>query len=210
MFGLLCRNRWKGVVLLFSVPLIALGCGNFDRLGTEGFDDSGSRLIVEHIEPDYFGESTNQVDVIPDDCDGEDEPFSDHYAQVFMTNRPLNNATEQTASTVHLYYYDLNYTPVTVGTPDLPSLLARPITDSVAIDPCDLGSTTCPEVEFTVELVPVSQKSVLAASISGQVQYNVTYFFWGENDFGESVSVHGSTWFYAANYDNCSGGEGGG
>ena len=215
MFGLLRKSRWKDFAMLFSVPLVVLGCGDFDRLGTDGFDDSGSRLIVEHMWPDYFEETTNQVDIIQDNCAAagetpDPEPYTDHYTVVVMTNRALNNATQQTASTVHLYYYDLHYIPATVGTPGLPSLLARPITDSVAIDPCEPGSASCPEVEFTVELVPVRQKAVLAGYLLAnptilQLQYNVDYFIWGQNDFGEEVSVHGYTWFYATNYNNCGG-----
>lgn len=213
MFGLLCRSRWRGFALLFSVPLVVLGCGDFDREGADGTDDSGSRLVVEYIDPIYFDESTNQVDVIQDNCaaPGEDpdpEPFSDHYAIVSITNRALNNATQQTASTVHLYSYELSYTPSTQGTPPLASFNVFAITESVAIDPCDPGSASCPEAEFTVKLVPIREKNILRGYLIAdpsilQLEYNAHFVFFGENVFGEPVSVDGGSWFLALDYNNC-------
>ncbi len=71
MYGLLCRNVFKGMVLFFCVPWVLLGCGNFDReFGAGGVDDSGSLLNVERIAPTYLEESTDgpaQVDVFRDE-----------------------------------------------------------------------------------------------------------------------------------------------
>lgn len=218
MLGLLRKSTWRGFALLFSVPLVVLGCGDFDReFGAGGTDKSGSRLIVEQIEPSYFEESTNQVDVIQVDCaagTGEDEdwePYSDHYAVVSISNRPLNNATEQTATVVHLFSYELSYTPVTQGSPPFASSNVFPIAGSVAIDACTPGSTSCPTVDFTVELVPIIEKAVLRGYVEdpqypSQLHYNAHYIFFGENDYGEPVSADGFTDFYASGYDNCGGG----
>ena len=203
MFGLLRRNTVSGSALLLIIPFLALECGSLDGA------DSGSLLNIEKIEPTYFSESTNQVDVIRDLCEGDPpkpEPYTDHYAVVAFTNRSLPNAQEMTASMVYLAEYDIRYTPATQGTPALPSLLSLPITETVGIQPCEPGRASCPQTEFTVELVPVRQKAVLAGSLTGQLQYNVHYKFYGSNDFGERVSSEGSTFIYVSNYDFCEGG----
>jgi len=212
MFGLLRRNTSGGCALLLFIPFLALACGNFDSPFMDGADDSGSLLRIEKIDPTYFDEATNQVDVIRDACDegeGESkpEPYTDHYAVVAFTNRSLPNAPQMTASMIYLTEYDIRYTPASQGTPALPSLLSLPITATVGIQPCQPGQTSCPETEFTVELVPVRQKAVLAASLgSFQLQYNVRYKFYGFNDFGEWMSSEGSTFIYVSNYDFCEGG----
>ena len=55
MYGLLCKNTFKGMVLFFCVPWVLLGCGDFDReFGAGGVDDSGSLLNVEKNRPDLF------------------------------------------------------------------------------------------------------------------------------------------------------------
>jgi len=200
-----------GYALLFFIPILALACGSLDGA------DSGSLLRIEKIEPNYFGESTNQVDVIRDLCEGDPpkpEPYTDHYAVVAFTNRSLPNAQEMTASMVYLAEYSIDFTPATTGTPPLPSNFNPcgepyqrcPITETVGIQPCEPGRTSCPQTEFTVELVPVRQKAVLAGSLTGQLQYNVHYKFYGSNDFGERVSSEGSTFIYVSNYDFCEGG----
>jgi hypothetical protein len=196
--------------------LFGFGCGDFDRPGTGGIDDSGSLLIVERIEPTYFDESTNQVDVIQVNCAplGEEEDwedYTDHYAVVSMTNRSLDNATHQTTSVVHLSFYTLRYIPVTTGTPPFDSTNVFPIADSVAIEGCEPGSASCPEVDFTVELVPVLEKALLRPYVESplypfQLQYNALYIFYGWNNFGKQVTVEASTNFYASGYDYCEGG----
>lgn len=215
MYGLLCKNTFKGMVLFFCVPWVLLGCGDFDgEFGAGGSDKSGSLLNVEDVIPLYFDEATNQVDVVQDNCaaPGEDpdpEPFTDHYAEIAMTNRPLNNAEEQTASWIYLTRYEIHYTAVTQGTAPLLSTNVIPITESVGLEPCDPGGS-CTEESFIAELVPVREKSELYQFLQEnptvfQLQYNVHYVVFGENDFGKQVSADGFSNFYATNYDNCGG-----
>jgi hypothetical protein len=193
------------------------GCGDFDREGAGGTDKSGSLLNVETITPMYFDEPTNQVDVVLDNC-AEDpvndpldpEPYTDHYAEIALTNRPLNNSEEQTASWVYLTRYRIYYTPVTQGTDIFLSSNLIEITESVGIEPCDPGAS-CQAETFMAEFVPVREKEELYQQLLNnpalnQLQYNVHYIFYGENDFGYDVSADGYTNFYATNYDNCSGG----
>jgi hypothetical protein len=194
-----------------------LGCGDFDREGAGGTDKSGSLLNVEHVTPTYFDEPTNQVDVVLDNC-AEDpvndppdwEDYTDHYAEIALTNRPLNNSDEQTASWIYLTRYEIRYTPVTQGTDVFLSSNVIPITESVGIEPCDPGGS-CQVTTFMAEFVPVREKEALHDQLLSnptldQLQYNVHYIFYGENDFGYDVSTDGFTNFYATNYDNCSGG----
>jgi len=216
MHGLLCKNTFKGIILFFCVPWVLLGCGDFDReFGAGGSDKSGSLLNVEEVDPTYFDESTNQVDVVQVNCaapgeDPEPEPFTDHYAEISVTNRPLSNADEQTASTIYLIRYEIHYTAVTQGSPPLLSSNVNPISESIGLEPCQPGSA-CQEESFIAEMVPVREKAVLNQFLQDnptvfQLQYNVHYVVFGENDFGEPVSADGFTNFYAANYDNCGGG----
>ena len=216
MDRLLCRNTFTGMVLFLCVPWVLLGCGDFDTLyGAGGAADSGSILQVEEVIPTYFEEATNQVDVVQSDCaapgdDPDPEPYTDHYAEIAMTNRPLNNAEEQTASWIYLSRYDIYYTAVTQGSPALSSSNAIPIAESIGLEPCQPGGA-CTEESFLTELVPVREKAVLYQYLQEnpgvfQLQYNVHYVIYGVNDFGERVSADGFTNFYASNYDNCGGG----
>jgi hypothetical protein len=215
MYGLLSRKTFSGILLLFCVPWVLVGCGDFDRtFGGGGTDNSGSILNVEEVIPTYFDEATNQVDVVQDNCaapgdDPDPEPFTDHFAEIAMTNRPLNNAEEQTASWVYLSGYQIHYTPVTQGSPLLPSSNVIPISESVGLEPC-LPAGACTEESFVAEMVPVREKGELYQFLLDnptvfQLQYNVHYVVFGENDFGEPVSADGFTNFYATNYDNCGG-----
>jgi hypothetical protein len=213
MCGLLSRNTIIGFALFLSLPLFGFGCGNFEDALGAGADKSGSIFNVEYIDPVYFEDSTRQVDVFmnpncgTDEDEPDPEPWSDHFADVTFTNRPLNNSIEQTASTIYLTEYLVSYEPLTQGSPDLPSRLVRPIRESGGIEPCDPGSQCAGETLGQIEFVPVSQKFVLQPYVFtlGQLEYNIYYRFFGVNDYGYEVSADGATNFLAADYDNCGG-----
>ena len=146
------------------------------------------------------------------------EPYTDHFADVTLSNRPLNNSTVQTASTIYVTSYQLRYEAVTQGSPPLPSSNILQIGDTVGLEPCDPGSDCEGETISQIEFVPVAEKEVLYNYLFGaggtcnpvtgagcQLQYNVYYTFFGENDFGYEVRTSGVTNFYASNYDNCGG-----
>ena len=220
MYGLLCRNTFKGMVLFFSVPWVLFGCGDFDAVGS---DKSGSIFNIEGIDPTYFDESTRQVDVVRSICSTGDEepdpePYTDHLADVTLSNRPLNNSLQQTASTIYVESYQLRYEAVTQGSPPLPSSNLIPIGESFGLEPCDPLSDCEGETLSQIEFVPVAEKEVLYDYLFGaggtcdpvtgvgcQLQYNVYYVFFGKNDFGYEVAASGVTFFYASNYDNCGG-----
>ena len=221
MYGLLCRNTFKGMVLFLCVPWVLLGCGDFDReFGAGGSDKSGSLFNIEEIDPTYFDESTRQVDVARSVCSTDDEPdpepYTDHFADVTLSNRPQNNSEEQSASTIYVRSYQLRYEGVTQGSPPLPSSNVIQIGESVGLEPCDPGSDCQGETISQIEFVPVREKSVLYEYLYGvngtcnqvtgegcQLQYNIYYTFFGVNDFGYDVTANGVTSFYASNYDNC-------
>lgn len=220
MCGLPSRNTRKGFALLIFLPLICLGCGDFEAPGS---DKSGSIFSVEDIDPVYFAESTRQVDVRMDNCADDPltdpydpEPFSDHFADVTLSNRPLNNSDEQTASTVYVQSYELWYEPLTVGAPPLPPFPRKAIGDYVGIEPCEPASDCQGETLGQIEFVPWDRKNVLNGYLYGpsgscdvltgqgcQLEYNIYYRFYGENDFGYGVRADGVTNFYASDYDNC-------
>ena len=154
--------------------------------------------------------------MFPDECadpgePSDPEPYTDHYANIAITNRHLPNAQEETASWVYLKEYEIHYTPVTQGTDIFLSSNVIPITQIVGIAPCELGATSCAALIFTAELVPVREKTKLREQLLNnptleQLHYNVHYVFYGENDFGERVSADGFTDFYALDYLHCGGG----
>jgi hypothetical protein len=211
MYGLLSRNGFKRMVLFFCVPWVLLGCGDLD---TGGSDKSGSLWNVIEVDPIYFDESTNQIDVVQDNCAAPDEDpdpgaFSDAYAEIFMTNRPLPNAEEQTASWIFLTGYEIHFTPLSQLTPPPPTFNTGPISESFGIEPCEPGSS-CQAESFRAEFVPLELKRVLYQYLvdnptAYQLQYNVHYIFHGVNDFSYPVSAEGSSFFYALDYDNCGG-----
>jgi hypothetical protein len=219
MFGLLCKNKVKGMVLFFCMPWVVLGCGDFDA---DGSDKSGSLFNIEEIDPTYFDESTRQVDVVRSICSSGDEgdvdpePYTDHFADVTLSNRPLNNSLEQTASTIYVDSYQLRYEGVTQGSPPLPSSNVIQIGETVGLEPCTPGGDCQGETISQIEFVPVEEKNVLYDYLYGvngtcdtvtgqgcQLQYNIYYTFFGENDYGYDVSASGTTFFYVSNYDNC-------
>ncbi len=215
MDALLRRNTVITAVLLLCTPWVCLGCGDFDReFGGGGSDKSGSLFNVESIEPIYFENPTRQVDVFqnafcsgdPEDPDPED--FTDHFANVIFSNRPLPNSEEQTASTIYLTRYEVSYQPLTQGSPVLTPFTVTTIDDYVGILPCDVGAVCEGEMITGVEFVPVRLKNELAQFILdtgiSQLEYNIRYVFFGENDYGYDVSADGATYFLASNYDNCS------
>jgi hypothetical protein len=207
--------KWKGLALLVFAPLVAFGCGDFEQPGT----DCGSIFAIEQIDPVYFSESTRQVDVFRDlDCaddpeNPEDEPYTDHLADITFSNRPLTNSEEQTATRIDLQEYQVWYTPITQGSPDLDSFNETTINDGNGIDPCEPGADCEGETVSQLEFVDVRVKEVLRQHILDtgifQLEYNIHYRFFGVNDFDCRVSAEGSTFFYAADYDNCGGGGGG-
>jgi len=221
MCGLRSRNMLKAFALFLSVPLFGLGCGDFDA---DGSDKSGSLFNLEYIDPTYFEESTRQVDVALGNCadldeDPDPEPFSDHFADVTLSNRPLNNSLE-TPPKIYLDEYWVWYEPLTLGSAALPNITVTGIRDHAGIDPCDPGGQCSGETLSQIKFVEVQQKGVLydylyapggtCDPLTGvgicQLEYNIYYRFFGTNDYGYEVSADGSTNFYATNYDNCGGG----
>ncbi len=216
MCGILRKKTWRGLSLFLFVPLVCFGCGDFD---TGGSDKSGSLFLIEEIDPNYFEESTRQVDVVQNpNCSGDlenpdPEPFSDHFANITFLNRPLNNSETQTASRIDLQEYEVWYEPITQGSPPLSSFNETTISDGNGIDPCDPGSDCIGETITQIEFVPLSVKDVLAPYVDElgefQLHYKIYYRFYGVNDFGFRVSAESSTDFLVNGYDNCGGGGGG-
>ena len=182
--------------------------------GTTDLDDIGcalvrSQLIVDQIEPTYFGQPTNQVDVKRGICElYYGEPFRDYFADVTLSNRPFPTEPGE-GTTLYLARYEIIYIPVTQGAPSLESIVV-PMT--LEIPYCPPGDDPCSVTTFIAEFVPVRQKEVMNQFLQQnptitQLTYNIDYTFFGDNYFEEEVSGDGFSFFYAANYDNCWVGE---
>lgn len=141
-------------VLVLGVALTA-GCGDIPG----DAEDTGSIMKVELITGWEDQEDKNTVDVVRGTCEAgegegktEPEPFYDHLARVEITNRPLPNTDEQTASPVYLKSYTITYQAIdnTINGP-LPELVGYveiPIQDSRGIPPCNPGQSSCPATEY--------------------------------------------------------------
>jgi len=154
-----CRHRDPHTallgVLLVGVAL-TVGCGDIPG----DADDTGSIMNVELITGWEDQEDKNTVDVVPGTCESGEgqtkpEPFYDHLARVEITNRPLPNTDQQTASPVYIKSYTLTYQPIdnTINGP-LPDLLGYvdiPIQDTQGIAPCNPGQSSCPATEYFLD-----------------------------------------------------------
>jgi len=199
--------------------LLFLGCGDFT---SEGSDKSGSLFNVESIVPIYFKEATPQVDVFLDNCADDPaepvdpEPYTDHFAEVTLSNRPYTNSEEQTATPIKVLEYRVRYEPLTLGSPELEPFTRRDIAGDDVIDPC-LPDSDCPGETLTgIYFVPIREKGVLRDYLFDacdldpeewegdcQLAYNIYYTFWGENDYGYPVRAERGARFFVTNYDNC-------
>jgi hypothetical protein len=146
------------MLLVFLLGLVvAFGCGDIPG----DAENTGSILNVELITGVDNGEDQNTVDVVPGACEATEdaqakpEPFFDHLARAEITNRPLPNTTQQTATTVKIQYYTVTYEPIdnTINGP-LPGLLSYvdiPVQDSRGITPCQPGTSACAATEYILQ-----------------------------------------------------------
>jgi hypothetical protein len=208
-----CRHLGSGNMLsVFLLGLVvAFGCGDIPG----DAENTGSILNVESMSGFYNDGVTNQVDVLMDNCttggEGEPEPeyFSDHFGQVEVTNRPLPNTLQQTASPAYIRAYTITYQPIVTPSASPPALdpyVEIPLLDSRGIPPC-LPGPTCAAIEYTqLKFVDVAKKLEYlnkGGNPSLVASYNVRYTFYGENIFGEEFTFGGGTNCTFANYDYC-------
>jgi hypothetical protein len=201
-----------GSVLGVTV-FLAAGCGSVDSINPE---DSGSVFTAGNVVSSYLGKDTeNQVDIHQDMCTKGAEPFSDHFGKVPLSNKPWPNHEEQTASTVYLTNYRIDYTRLDADAPDLPSVT---LNKSATILPCD-PDTDC-STEVTLIYMPVATKQIIEAYYcpsfnpdgtcatphlpwTAQRTYDLLYTINGVNEYGEAVSAITSSEFLVSDYDLC-------
>lgn len=201
---------------LFLAALFLFGCGDITEQG-------GSIFYVNTISGVYKdGDLTNQVDLEPGTCDPgpppEPEFFSDHFTEVEFINRPLPNAEEQTASVIYIRRYVITYTPLdqNTSTCPLPSPVIQQVNDTQGIPPCALDEACTGTTMTQLYFMPVRTKFLINdlqlgpgtcwdGTVGDQLAYNVQYQFFGENDFGETVTAVADYNFLADNYNNCGG-----
>lgn len=200
-----------GVLLLGMA--VTVGCGDVPG----DTEDTGSILKVESVSGLYLGKLTNQVDTTKGICDGSEEDdieyedFSDHFGQVEVTNRPLPNTDEQTASPVYIRSYTVSFVPIDhagVTPPPLEPYRAIPLIDTRGIQPCPPNSTSCAPTKYApLKFVDIAKKQEYltrgGAVIDKPASYNIRYTFKGENIFGEEFTFGGGTNFTIFNYDYC-------
>jgi len=186
--------------------LILAGCG---ELAAPGSYDSGSILEIASIVGSYNGENTNQVDVVPGVCGtgGEVTPefYSDHYADAVLVNRPWPNAEHQTGSTITIDAYQVQYIPIDVEAPALPTTRI-PLVDTISIEPCEEGSACAGTPYGGLTCFDIRTKDnyiALGGDPSIENRYNVKYTFYGTNLFGYNVSATAGLNVTCTNYNYC-------
>ncbi len=207
---------------IIMLPLFILSASAFAGCGDvagNNSEESGSVFLATNFLGLYNGEEgVNTVDINRGTCDDgtgvlTPEDYFDHFGSVTFTNKNLPNATYQTASTIYINNYIIEYIPVSFNTTKVLSRNFRnssqtPITDDNSIAPCVIGAT-CSGQDMTVELVPIELKEdiydlwVAQASPFDQFVYNVHYTFYGQNVFGKSVQAEAYTFIYALDYNYC-------
>ncbi len=148
------RKALLGVLLLGVV--LTVGCGDIPG----DADDTGSILRVELVTGWEDQEDKNTVDVVPGTCEAgegeiDPEPFFDHLARVEVTNRPLPNTDQQTASPVYIRSYTITYEAIddtfNGPLPDLLGYVNIPVQDTRGIPPCDPGQSSCSATEYFLD-----------------------------------------------------------
>jgi hypothetical protein len=181
-----------------------------------GGANTGSCLRIESIKPQYSAKDSSNVDVIRDVCnisevnkDPETAPkfeiFTDHNAQVSLSNRPLSDMTASIISDITLVDYSITYAvnrcPGGNNCPEtLPPLLVDP------------GQTILVKkneaITVTLPFVPLATKAAynsLGGPRGDFPSYTATYTLRGTDSFKNPVSVTGSAEFTIGSFDNCAG-----
>jgi len=204
--------------LLLAGLLALAGCGgggNGNSLGGGGCgggaEVTGVSVCVDEVSPSYNGEATNQVDVVQDNsaCTGDAiEYFSDHVADVTISARLVQGATQPPASTSVVFtHYTVDYTPIPIPAASTPGIATLgPIYETIPItvpaSPTSSGSAT-----RTLALMTILQKQVFLNDLGyggafdgTQRLYSVTYTFYGQDQHGTPVVARGFTQIYLGSY----------
>jgi hypothetical protein len=196
---------------LLGIALGLLGCdsgiGGSGQCG--GANDSDACVQIGTIEPVYLGQTTSNVDVVRDKCTSgtstapTDEPFTDHNANVTISNAPLPGVgpTADVSITLQDFSirYSLNACPAGATCPALDTLTVAP-GQTVTIQPNSSVTITLPFVSLAKKDEYVSKGGSLLVYPS----YTATYTITGTDAFHNTVSVRGSAQFTIGDFDNCS------
>ncbi len=210
----------KGLFLAFGVAGL-VSCGSGDESGgggaCGGAEDTGVCLFVADIVVSDVDEGPD-VDVILDICTPAVPPALPVFEPFVIARAAVTFGASQigpeltSANLIIITGYTITYTAIPPAAPIPPGILLV----APAITPVQFtGNTATIPVNGTatanVDLFTFDQKAnwflefgVLNAPLTiGNITYSATYTFFGEDEFGESVSVVVSTFFDLANFDNC-------
>ncbi len=209
-------NVKRQLLLWIILAMLGVGCGgDSGQPGSSGFEETGTQLQIM-ISP----EESHNVDCFRIlDCDGDPEtddpePFTDHLATATITGTTYDNPTEPegtgSGATVFLERYTIEYVP---ENPAAPPLRMREILHTIVI-PAPENADTPSEVTGNIILADLQTKrefreaieaghEIIADPSSWPVRYNVIYYFYGQDEFGNNVRVRVTTQTTFGNFDLC-------
>ena len=205
----------KGLVgLLF---LFIASCGDIGGSGQcGGAEGTGACLRIESVEPKYNEKKSSNVDTVRDICnffevkknpadtEAKFELFTDHSAELTVSNKPLPGVRGEDISDITLVDYRLAYSQ-----PNLCPSGANCPTSLTALQVAPGQTTVIPAngpVKFTLPFFQISSKdeyNVLGGSPNAYPSYTATYTIRGTDSFRNPVIITGSAEFTIGNYDYC-------
>ena len=193
---------------LFGIMLLLHGCGEVGGSGQcGGVESSGTCIQIESITPTYLGSNTSNVDAVQDVCDASTTPvtvedFTDHGADITISNTYLPGVDATLSMPVTLQNYSVSYT-----VNSCPSGATCPALDTFTVSP---GQTiTIPansSVKATFPFVQLQKKAEYVSKGGSTLifpSYTAHYIITGTDFFNHAISVEGFTEFTIGNYDNC-------
>lgn len=198
--------------MLFSILFWGCGGGGPGSPGSHGSEDTGIQVQAT-VVPQYLGDNTYSVDVVPDICEAGPPPvfesFTDHSAIITMDARLLNPNSTFKAGNLFVEKYTVEYKRSTdsIGAPPI----EHDTRYKTIVIPAPSGSGIT-SVQDTVILVDLLRKEKYYDDVlSGQFNhglayinnYTAVYTFEGKNEYGTKFSFKTQTDFQIGWFDYC-------
>ncbi len=218
-------KKWSGWGCFAVVLFLLSACGEV-RCG--GGANTGSCLRIENIQPgDGKNKNSSNVDAFQQTCNAFEvaaaatstpvkpvfEVFSDHSAQLTISNRRLPGVKADDISDVTLDNFAIVYSS---NSPCPAGAFCAPLTTFSAAPGETVVIKADTEFSFTLPFVPLSRKAEYVAAIMALPSasardlailavpsYTATYIITGTDSFKNKVSVTGSAEFTIGAFDNC-------
>lgn len=202
--------------LLLALIIFINGCGEVGGSGQcGGVATAGACIMISNIAPSYFGETTSNVDIVPNLCVDPAtgattgvEQYGDHFASISFLNFPLPGAIIETMPIVTIQNYSISYTlnecPTGATCPALDTSLFNP-GDSFTIFP-DADPKIPTGITKDLSFFSIRKKDEFISkggTTNSYPSYSANYIFNGTTTFNQSISVSGSVEFTLGDFNNC-------